>query len=210
MMTSADPKLPARADAVNVARVLHGTRVEGPGERFALWVQGCPLRCDQCCNPDLLPFRLVQWWSISDLLAAALAPPPVEGITILGGEPFSQAQALGTFAREVQAAGRGVIVYTGYPYAAIDDAVLAGAGHFLRHIDLLIDGPFLPRRASNQRRFIGSDNQVCHFLSPRYLPMKDTWPAGDAGLELRFDGQHLLCNGSPALVRAWKDRASTP
>ncbi|NCA71503.1 MAG: 4Fe-4S cluster-binding domain-containing protein, partial [Sphingobacteriia bacterium] len=32
------------------------TRSLGPGLRFALWVQGCPLRCPGCMTPDALPF----------------------------------------------------------------------------------------------------------------------------------------------------------
>ena len=30
---------------LNVARIIENTEAEGPGKRFALWVQGCPFRC---------------------------------------------------------------------------------------------------------------------------------------------------------------------
>ena len=40
-----------------VAQFVPRTEAEGPGRRFALWVQGCPLRCKGCCNPEMLAFK---------------------------------------------------------------------------------------------------------------------------------------------------------
>ena len=37
---------------LNVHRFLPQTSVEGPGVRAALWVQGCPIRCPGCFNPQ--------------------------------------------------------------------------------------------------------------------------------------------------------------
>ena len=42
---------------VRIATRVCDTEAEGPGRRWALWVQGCPLRCPGCCNPELLPLR---------------------------------------------------------------------------------------------------------------------------------------------------------
>jgi anaerobic ribonucleoside-triphosphate reductase activating protein len=42
---------------LRVAQVVPCTEAEGPGRRFALWFQGCPLRCPGCCNPEMLPFE---------------------------------------------------------------------------------------------------------------------------------------------------------
>ena len=41
---------------LQVAQIVPCTEAEGPGKRFALWFQGCPLRCPGCCNPEFIPF----------------------------------------------------------------------------------------------------------------------------------------------------------
>src|SRR5579872_6175954 len=43
--------------SMQIAQVIPCTEAEGPGKRFAIWFQGCPLRCPGCCNPEFLPFQ---------------------------------------------------------------------------------------------------------------------------------------------------------
>ena len=47
----------SRCDLRTGAQIVPCTEAEGPGARFALWFQGCPLRCPGCCNPEMLPFE---------------------------------------------------------------------------------------------------------------------------------------------------------
>ena len=42
---------------LSVGQIVASTEAEGPGRRFALWVQGCSLRCEGCCNPHLFAER---------------------------------------------------------------------------------------------------------------------------------------------------------
>src|SRR5947208_855180 len=51
-----DGPLSMTETVLSVAQVVPCTEAEGPGRRFALWFQGCPLRCPGCCNPEMLPF----------------------------------------------------------------------------------------------------------------------------------------------------------
>src|SRR5215468_1934007 len=86
---------------LSVAQIVPCTEAEGPGRRFALWFQGCPLRCPGCCNPEMLPFagglRLRVEEVVEQLRAAA--GQGVEGITLLGGEPLAHAQGAAALAR---------------------------------------------------------------------------------------------------------------
>ena len=53
---------------LSIAQIVPSTEAEGPGRRFALWVQGCPLRCPGCCNPEMLPFAGGRQSSLADVL----------------------------------------------------------------------------------------------------------------------------------------------
>ncbi len=82
------------AQALNIARWIERSAVNGPGERFVLWLQGCPLRCPGCWNPDTWDFRPRQMIDPQDLITLVSEVSGIEGVTLTGGEPFSQAAAL--------------------------------------------------------------------------------------------------------------------
>lgn len=172
------------------------TGAEGPGERYAVWVQGCPLRCVGCCNPEMLEFRPADRRSAAELIEAACAAD-VEGISLLGGEPFAQAGALAPLAEGVRARGLSVMVFSGYTLAELRGQGPAAA-RLLAATDLLVDGRFDATQRSQRRRFIGSENQVMHFLTSRYSP-DDARLAGGNTVELRLRGGELTLNGWPVL-----------
>lgn len=189
----------SRAEAVNVAELVPRTEVEGPGVRLALWVQGCPMRCANCCNPHLLEFRDASWRLVDDVVREIVATDGIEGVTFLGGEPFAQAEALAAVARGVRAAGLSVMIFTGFTLEYLSGArAPSGAAELLAACDLLVDGPYLPERASQTRRWIGSDNQRVHVLTERYRALEgDGWPRGDHGLEIRLSAREISINGHP-------------
>ncbi len=161
------------ADTLAWSRFLPSTRAEGPGLRSALWVQGCSIRCPGCFNPHLWaeggartdPAQLVASELVSRSLEAG-----VEGVTLLGGEPFDQAEALAVVAAAFRAAGLTVMTFSGYTLDALsrwaedrdDIAALLGA------TDLLVDGPYLRDRPDRARPWLGSTNQGIRALTPVY------------------------------------------
>ncbi|MFJ9966607.1 4Fe-4S single cluster domain-containing protein [Streptomyces avermitilis] len=173
---------------IRLGRWVSWTRAEGPGARAALWVQGCTIGCPSCINPHFWPTS--QGGSLvepSDLAAALCEGPAVEGVTLLGGEPFEQATALAPFADAVQAMGLTVMVFTGYLYEVLLAGTVPGAGDLLAATDLLVDGPYVREHRDRRRPWAGSTNQRFIALTPRY-----------AKLVAEIEGSHGAERGAPA------------
>lgn len=189
-----------KRNEINVADIISCTEVEGPHKRFALWVQGCPRRCFGCCNPEMQEFVDRVWYTVGQL-ESLISPlrDQIEGVTFVGGEPVCQYIAVGKLARQVQKMGLGVLLFTGFNLEDLQE--IAGKDkdmrRLLKHTDLVIDGLFQEERKSENRRYIGSDNQRVHFLSGRYRYYEGCWPPGDGAIEIRFDGKELVINGHP-------------
>ncbi len=134
--------------------------VDGPGLRFAVFVQGCPHNCPGCHNPDSHTFGTGTKTEIPEILARIEGNPLLDGVTFSGGEPFCQAQELAVLGKKVKEMGLNLISYTGYTfeylYAHRDEN---GIGELLDVLDFLIDGPFIEAQRSLELRFRGSANQ---------------------------------------------------
>jgi anaerobic ribonucleoside-triphosphate reductase activating protein len=192
---------------LSVAQVVPCTEAEGPGRRFALWFQGCPLRCPGCCNPEMLPFtggRPLRLADVLDQVRAAI-PLGVEGITLLGGEPLAHAAGAAALARAVQRLGLTVMVFSGYTLEEIRQMSDPAAHDLLAHTDILVDGPYRRELPETRRRWIGSANQRVHFLSQRYWAEDPCWQRPNT-LEIRLAGTEVTVNGFPARAAAglWK------
>ncbi len=74
---------------------------DGPGLRFAVFMQGCPLRCGCCHNPDTWDFGGGKEYSAEEIIQKASRYKSYfgnkGGITVSGGEPLMQAD----FVREI-------------------------------------------------------------------------------------------------------------
>jgi anaerobic ribonucleoside-triphosphate reductase activating protein len=183
--------------AIEVAMIVPRTEAEGPGQRYAVWVQGCPLRCVGCCNPEMLAFKKTADRRDPDALIAEAIAAGVEGVSLLGGEPFAQAAGLALVAEGVRARGLSVMVFSGYTLAELREQGPAAA-RLLAATDLLVDGRYDASRRTTTRRYIGSDNQVLHFLTSRYTPEDPRLHAANT-LELRLRGGEITLNGWPVL-----------
>ncbi len=104
-------------DRLNVAHWEPRSVVNGPGERFVLWLQGCPLRCPGCLNPELQPFVPRHRLTIAQVEALVASASGVEGVTFTGGEPLAQAAALAPLAQRLRRRGLTVMAYTGFTLA---------------------------------------------------------------------------------------------
>lgn len=194
--------------SLQIAQIVLCTEAEGPGRRFALWFQGCPLRCPGCCNPEMLPFAGGTAMPLADVVAqieAAAREHGIEGVTLLGGEPLAHAAGAAALARAVRGHDLTVMVFSGYTLEEARRLPDPAVAELLAHTDILVDGPYLRDQPETQRRWIGSANQRIHFLSARYRADDACWLLPNT-LEIRLHGSELTVNGFPArsAVGLWR------
>jgi anaerobic ribonucleoside-triphosphate reductase activating protein len=171
---------------IRVGRILHGTTAEGPGVRTAIWFQGCSIRCKGCINPHLFSPRGGLEADVSDIVDGAI-DAGVEGLTLIGGEPFDQPIGGAALARAARKRGLGVIAFSGYEYEALryrDEPTEA----FLASIDLLVDGPYQAWNPEAQRALVGSSNQRFIHLTDRYKTYRPETAHNRIDVRVRPDG----------------------
>ncbi|MER7334895.1 MULTISPECIES: 4Fe-4S cluster-binding domain-containing protein [unclassified Micromonospora] len=201
------PRAAGGAETVAVARFLGSTRAEGPGERTAVWVQGCAIRCPGCFNPHLWSFRGGERTAPAELVRRVL-DAGTEGLTLLGGEPFDQAAPLAAVAAGVRAAGRSVMTFTGYTTAQLNRAVDAGrddVAALLAATDLLVAGPFLADRVDARRPWVGSTNQEFVLLDDRFPDLLDEVTRSPDRVEVTVDAAGRIAVNGWAEVDALDD-----
>lgn len=144
---------------LRVAGIQNESIVDGPGFRLAVFAQGCPHHCPGCHNPQTHPFEGGELMDTDQLLDILDSNPLLKGITLSGGEPFCQPEAMAELARQAHQRGKDVVCFTGYTLEQLldtkDDAIRA----LLEQIDILIDGPYIEAQRDLTLLFRGSANQ---------------------------------------------------
>ena len=150
---------------INLHSTIKSSRVNGPGDRFVIWTQGCRKGCKNCYNPETWSHYRNNLIDI-DLLVEEIKNSSTTGVTISGGDPFEQPEELFYLLREIKQLdlSDGVIVFSGY---TIDEIrVREELRKSLDYIDVLIDGLYIDeKRITNG--LAGSSNQEFHFLTDK-------------------------------------------
>ncbi len=87
-----------RAHHASVADVIPFSWVDGPGNRFVLFLQGCNFDCLACHNPQTIPLQSPKAtdYTVAEVLARIRASMPyISGVTVSGGEPTLQREFVG-------------------------------------------------------------------------------------------------------------------
>ncbi|MEM9809311.1 MAG: pyruvate formate-lyase-activating protein, partial [Cyanobacteria bacterium P01_D01_bin.56] len=111
--------------------------VDGPGIRFVVFTQGCPLRCLYCHNPDCRTVEGGHTVTIDELLADIVRYRTYldmsgGGVTVTGGEPLMQPEFVAELLRCCQAEG----LHTALDTSGFSD--LRAAQQVLPHTDLVL------------------------------------------------------------------------
>ena len=185
---------------IRVHRIVSRTRSEGPGLRLSVWTQGCRAACPGCYATALWDERGGTGMSAAQLCREIAAADGIEGITLLGGEPFLQAAPLAEAAAFAQERGLSVITFTGQLYEQLLTSEADGVQALLRHTDVLIDGPYRQELRDFSRPLVGSANQRFLFLTGRYTP--EDMAACRNSVELRIGKDGILrANGMGDFIR---------
>jgi anaerobic ribonucleoside-triphosphate reductase activating protein len=149
----------ARTDVLRIGGIEPESIVDGPGFRYAVFVQGCDFRCPGCHNSQLQCFEGGREAAIESMLCDIQENPLLDGLTLSGGDPFTQAAACAALAERVRALGLSVVTFTGYLW---EDLLASGREDWLRLVaasDIIVDGPFIMALRDIELRFRGSANQ---------------------------------------------------
>ena len=152
----------------------------GTGVRVSLFVSGCTHRCKGCFNPETWSFTFGKEYTkeTENEIIEALRPSYIEGLSLLGGEPFEpeNQKALVELLKRVrqELPNKNVWCYSGYtleeltgkkPSRAFTDTTL----EMLSMIDTLVDGEFVEELKDISLQFRGSSNQRIIKITPDIL-----------------------------------------
>ena len=133
----------------------------GPGVRVGVWTQGCTIRCKGCMSVHTWDFDEKKSVDIKELVKTVNSYP-TEKITISGGEPFDQANALLKFLKGIRKTKKDIFLYTGYK----KQKIFKLWSQHLEYIDAMVCGPFIQGKESSYI-YKGSENQELVIINKR-------------------------------------------
>lgn len=154
---------------MNYAEIKTCDIANGEGVRLSLFVSGCTHHCKNCFNPETWSFDYGKPFTneTEEYILSELKPGYVEGMTLLGGEPFEpqNQRVLLPFLRRVRAQfpNKTIWCYTGYLFdkelLSVSRARCECTDEMLSLIDVLVDGEFVQELYNISLQFRGSSNQ---------------------------------------------------
>ena len=136
--------------------------VDGEGMRAVLWTQGCPHKCPGCHNPETHDFKGGFLKDIDEVIEELKSNLTFEdGLTLSGGDPFMQAEAVSIIAKAVKNMGKNIWAYTGFTFEKLLE-MSENNSHImdlLSNVDVLVDGKFEMNLKSMDLYYMGSRNQ---------------------------------------------------
>ena len=127
--------------------------VDGPGIRTVLFMQGCDLHCKGCQNKSTWNINKGKEIDIDDLVNELNKKVFNKKITISGGEPLMQKEALIELVNKLSNLGFDIALYTGRQKEDVPIILI-------EKIKYLKTGNFIQKLKTTIKPFVGSENQV--------------------------------------------------
>lgn len=192
----------ATMQTIRLHSLVDRSRANGPGQRAVLWTAGCSLKCPSCFNPETHDPRAGELVLIDDLATRLLAIEGIQGVTISGGEPLQQPQAVQALLEQLRARSTlSVVLFSGFAWAEIARMPIG------RHLPALVDVLIAGRYQADQRvasGLIGSANKDLRCFSSRYTSA-DFAPVPPAEVRIAADGTMTLTGINPLVLRGSHD-----
>ena len=154
---------------MNYAEIKYCDVANGPGVRTSLFVSGCSHHCPGCFNEIAWDFNYGKPFTQAtiDSIIESLKPDYIQGLTLLGGEPFeySNQKGLLPLVRQVRKVlpQKDIWCFTGFLF---DKDIIENmckkwkeTNELLSYIDVLVDGRFVEELKNLNLKFKGSENQ---------------------------------------------------
>ncbi|MDO4594627.1 MAG: anaerobic ribonucleoside-triphosphate reductase activating protein [Tissierellia bacterium] len=132
----------------------------GPGIRTSFFVTGCKNNCKGCFNKEYQDFNYGDIWGEKETqkIIRYLKKDEIEGLTILGGEPFEHIDDLIDIIEQIRKySDKSIWIYSGFTFE--DLIKKENAKHLLTLCDIIVDGLFEEDKLDLRLQFRGSSNQ---------------------------------------------------
>lgn len=155
---------------MNYLKIVPETITDGDGLRCSIYVAGCENYCKGCFNPESWDYKAGKPLTeevIAGIIENCNANPLIDGISVLGGDPFAPKNRTDflDFLKKLRLGGiANLWVWTGYTLEKLLEEKTAR--ECLKYIDTLVDGPFIEDLRDAELAFCGSKNQrIIHLQS---------------------------------------------
>lgn len=148
------------------ADIIYNDFTAGDGVSLTFFVQGCPIKCKGCHNPELQSFgggHPFDGEVLSSIIKGLTANGIQRNLCIMGGEPLCEENKFLTYMViekvKSELPDTPVYIWTGYTLEDIANRNDDRVNKILALTDYLIDGPYIEEERDTTLKMRGSKNQ---------------------------------------------------
>jgi anaerobic ribonucleoside-triphosphate reductase activating protein len=196
------PEEPPAPATLLLAKAHYPVTALGPGKRAGIWTQGCTIHCPGCLSRDTWEADPATAIPVATVLGWLRSLDRVDGVTISGGEPFQQPEALRellTGIRTWASPDVDVLVYSGYALSRLRGS--AWSRELLELCDAVVAGPYIDRLnpVDTNPRWRGSANQRIIAVSELGMKRYGDAECGETSphMQVSVEGDRIYYIGIP-------------